>query len=249
MTAEWSVVGASVAGSKHHREGQPCEDAWEVISLGGLTVCAVADGAGSAPRAAEGARIAVSSVRAATLRWGPEPSSDLAALVEAALKAGATALVEEATRARQPVASYHTTLTVCAMKDDDIAVAQIGDCLAILHRQRSYEVVAYPESERRFVEETEFLNWERARAASATSVTIPMDEAPIEFALCTDGLAPLLLDRWVPPTPHDPFFDSLFRAVHDDRASQAELEDFLRSPEVCQRTDDDKTLVLARRIA
>ena len=58
----WRVAGAAVTGSSHERAGRGCDDAWAVArgrGLGGpvAAVC-VCDGAGSAARGADGARLA-----------------------------------------------------------------------------------------------------------------------------------------------------------------------------------------------
>ncbi|HEY3342098.1 MAG TPA: protein phosphatase 2C domain-containing protein, partial [Anaerolineae bacterium] len=56
----WRVVGASVMGTSHQEMGTPCQDAhaYRVASTGELIV-AIADGAGSASRSAEGAALVV----------------------------------------------------------------------------------------------------------------------------------------------------------------------------------------------
>jgi len=49
-------------------------------------------------------------------------------------------------------------------------------------------------------------------------------------------------------TPHGPFFAPLFRfsgTVKEDSDAKEQLESFLRSPRVSERTDDDLTLLLA----
>jgi hypothetical protein len=68
----------------------------------------------------------------------------------------------------------------------------------------------------------------------------------------SDGLTRLALKR---PNnePHPPFFKPLFAFVESSASSndgaQATdaLTEFLTSPRVCERTDDDKSLVLALR--
>lgn len=245
MAVAWHVVGASVAGTKHQRDGTECEDAWSVASVGDVTLCSIADGAGSAPRAAEGARAAVDIARDSLEELACD---SLGRIAGRALLAAARGLESLARQHGTEVSDFNTTLTVAALRGSEIAVAQVGDCIAVLHHLSRHEVLAYPEREKRFVEETEFLGTHNAKAAHISTHDIPIEDEPVDFALSTDGLAPLLLDRWVPPIPHDPFFDSLFRAAREDRASKAELESFLESPDVCARTDDDKTLVLATRI-
>ena len=56
----WHIVAARATGTGHRNSGKDCEDYHKTESLpGNIHVLAVADGAGSAARAAEGARIAV----------------------------------------------------------------------------------------------------------------------------------------------------------------------------------------------
>ena len=56
----WHILGASVQGAGHSARALPCQDAhlWRALPAGGF-VLAVADGAGSSPRSAEGAQQAV----------------------------------------------------------------------------------------------------------------------------------------------------------------------------------------------
>jgi hypothetical protein len=60
----WRIHGLSVEGYRHRRAGVGCQDAWDrAVSVPPdppLTVLAVADGAGSRPCSAEGAKLAVS---------------------------------------------------------------------------------------------------------------------------------------------------------------------------------------------
>ncbi|MCA9241884.1 MAG: hypothetical protein KDA37_16855, partial [Planctomycetales bacterium] len=68
-----------------------------------------------------------------------------------------------------------------------------------------------------------------------------------EVALFTDGLERLAL-KFEGQTAHAPFFAPLFQAVRDTRDSQGlneELSRFLKSEHVQNRSDDDKTVILA----
>jgi hypothetical protein len=73
-----------------------------------------------------------------------------------------------------------------------------------------------------------------------------------EVALLSDGIEPLVL-HYASRTVHAPFFDRMFGpvrrsvAVDEDLALSRELESYLFSPAIVERTDDDKTLVLATR--
>jgi hypothetical protein len=70
-----------------------------------------------------------------------------------------------------------------------------------------------------------------------------------ELALFTDGLQPLAL-HYASRTVHAPFFvpmfDSLRRSTDID-GLESPLKQFLKSKPVIDRTDDDKTLMLATR--
>ena len=63
----------------------------------------------------------------------------------------------------------------------------------------------------------------------------------------TDGLERLAL-RFDTQTPHVPFFDPFFRAIRaakDYTGLNDALQTFLASEPVRERSDDDKTLILA----
>ena len=76
-----------------------------------------------------------------------------------------------------------------------------------------------------------------------------------DVAVFTDGIEPLVL-HYATKTVHSPFFDAMFAPVRASNAAgldeslSAGLERYLAAPRVCERTNDDKTLILAaRRIA
>jgi hypothetical protein len=67
----------------------------------------------------------------------------------------------------------------------------------------------------------------------------------------TDGMERLAL-RFDSRTPHLPFFEPFFQALRTGDASRdldGALLRFLESESVRSRSDDDKTLILASRIA
>jgi hypothetical protein len=74
-----------------------------------------------------------------------------------------------------------------------------------------------------------------------------------EFAVFSDGIERLVLDH-VSKTPHHPFFNRMLaplkasRVLSRDPDLSAALESYLESAAVCERTDDDKSLILGLRI-
>ncbi len=66
----WIVAGAAVVGPAHRHAGRGCEDACKVVApAAGVLIAAVADGAGSAARAADGAACVVAAACAAIQTW------------------------------------------------------------------------------------------------------------------------------------------------------------------------------------
>ncbi|HYL05784.1 MAG TPA: protein phosphatase 2C domain-containing protein, partial [Thermoanaerobaculia bacterium] len=96
----WLVVAASQAGSSHLRRGEPCADRFEITLAAGALILAVADGAGSAARGAEGAALAARTaarLAAASLIGAPPPREEAARheLVRDVLRQTVAAVQEE----------------------------------------------------------------------------------------------------------------------------------------------------------
>jgi hypothetical protein len=62
-------------------------------------------------------------------------------------------------------------------------------------------------------------------------------------ALCSDGIEHLSIN-YQDHTVHAPFYEQVFRFAEQPGATQSDLEAFLRSGPVNERTLDDKTLVI-----
>ena len=230
----WHVVGASVAGAGHRARGTGCEDAASAAVLDdGRLVLAVADGAGSARDAARGSRVAV-AVAMSALSAGVDVG-DVLLLARAALEdlAGAEGV---------GLGDLATTLLVASVGEEVVDTAQVGDGALVLRRGGSYEVPA-PDEKGEYLNETCFLTSERWRA-SARRATV--EAAGVDgIAAMTDGLQLVAFDL-SSGTPHAPFFEP-FVAFAAEGGPAQQLEAFLASPRVGERTDDDVTLVVAAR--
>lgn len=142
---------------------------------------------------------------------------------------------------------FATTLLVAIVADERSYFFQIGDGAIILGRNQTRGVVFWPQSGE-YANTTNFLTGELFE----DKLEFIMVEGPIgELALLTDGLERLAL-VFESQTPHAPFCGPLFaglQAEADLVRLSADLRDFLDSESVRQRSDDDKSLVLASRIA
>jgi hypothetical protein len=252
--AGWRTLAASVAGTSHTRAGEPCADACAVRVVTGssslpVLVAVVADGAGRSPRAADGARLACEAVleEAEGLGGGVEgfTRADAARWIEAAQVRIATAAASE----RQDLHAFSCTLLVALVDPRCAFFFQVGDGVIVYRRSGGGCVpAAWPQS-------GEYANttWFLTDADVADRMQTATAEDVHEVALLTDGLQALAL-RFRTREVHEPFFAPMFeRLRREDVGSSdvllAELRAFLDSPEVNRRTDDDKTLVLATRVA
>ena len=232
-TGTWRAVGASVAGAGHRSRGSRCEDAFALhvdVAAGSLLV-AVADGAGSAPRAARGATVAV-AVAMAALRAGADVGDTL--LVARA------ALEDLAVADGIPLGDLATTLLVARVGPGAVETAQVGDGAVVLRRDGALEVPA-PDDKGEYLNETCFLTSDHWRA-SARRASVP-GVGVDGVAAMTDGLQLVAFDL-ATGVPHAPFFEP-FLAFARDGGPVEQLETFLGSPRVGERTDDDVTLVVA----
>jgi hypothetical protein len=241
-----------VVGAAHERAGVGCQDAhrWALLPNGCLVI-AVADGAGSAARAAEGAQIVVDAAEAYLVgALGDDLPGDPQAWHDAmrrTLDAALDAVTAHAADAQQPLRDYAATLTVVAAGDDYLAVGQVGDGIAVAEGDDGLFLAAAPQRGE-YANEVALLIAEQAVECAAIAV-IPT--AVRAVAVTTDGLLRLAV-RLPSHAPHAPFFRPLF-AFLDEATDLAvageELTRFLASERVSDRTDDDKTLVLAVRVA
>lgn len=247
FSREWRVVAASVRGKSHEKTGQLCQDAhnWQQLPSGVL-VAAVADGAGSAALGEVGAAVAAETAVATIFQQGmlEYDATTLKLILTEALKDGLKAVEAVALKHQKPIWDFATTLILAIATSKWVAVAQIGDGAVIVgESDGNLTAIATPQSGE-FINETTFLTSPDALETAQINV---WQGNPTQIAMFSDGLQMLAL-KMPQSTPHAPFFSPLFRFVEqttDPTAAKEQLEGFLRSPRVTERTDDDLTLLLA----
>lgn len=249
MSTVWRVIGASVQGVSHIKTGQPCQDAhaWSVLP-NGILLAAVADGAGSAALAEIGAQLAAQTAVSFLQRELSEnelPGNEAAwqALLFEALKTARQRLEDEAQTRSCALRDLATTLIVVAATAELAATAHVGDGAAVLNTADEMLLLAAPQASE-YVNETTFLI--SADYLSAAQFSCWRGQAR-QLALFTDGLQRLALQMPL-QKPHAPFFAPLFQfAANAGAAAETQLAEFLRSPRIAERADDDLTLLLAAR--
>jgi hypothetical protein len=241
----WRALYASVAGTSHERRGQPCQDAAFSGVEGGVLVAACADGAGSAARAEAGAKLACQAVVVAALadiREGVPLSSNR---LRSWVGKGRARLSHEACVNNVPSRDYSCTLLLAVLWESGGLFAQVGDGAIVVRHNNEYHPIFWPASGE-YANQTSFLTGPDLEA----ELMLDEVDGPIDrLALFTDGLQRLALHE-ATRSVHVPFFAPLFdrlAGVEDAATLEAPLRKWLSSDAVNQRTDDDKTLVLAMR--
>ena len=139
------------------------------------------------------------------------------------------------------------TLLVAVLGEQHAVFGQIGDGAWIAEKSGVFGAVTWPQNGE-FANETRF-------------ITSPDALDSLQFQNCpkaltsaagfTDGVQALALNL-AAKNVHSPFFQPMFAALgecDDETSLLSPLISFLSSDRVNERTDDDKTLVLARRVA
>jgi hypothetical protein len=248
----WKLLFQSAQGTAHERAGQPCQDSCLVrlrrSGQGPVLVLAGADGAGSASHADVGARLACRGImrlvladlhdglpvehveRDTVLSWHERLRRDLQ---------------KEAEQRQLEWHQLASTLLLAVIGEQAAAFSQIGDGAIVLADGDTYRTVFWPQNGE-YANSTNFVTDEEF----ADNLAFELRTGPVdELALFTDGLQMLALN-FADRTVHQPFFQPMFRklrAADPGEGLPRALRQFLRSPAVNQRSDDDKTLLLATR--
>lgn len=254
----WRYAYTSVIGTSHIKLGTPCQDASDCRVLytqdgEPVIVALVSDGAGSAECAEVGAQLACSlfisemnslfetggTVRDITCdfakNWVRHFQSEIAMRAEA----------EDRTSR-----DFACTMLGAVVDGDCGIFFQIGDGAIVVSSHEEpgeYGWIFWPQKGE-YENVTMFATDVRALEQMDFSL---VERRIDEVALFTDGLQRLAL-HFQSQTAHSPFFRSVFTPLRrapegfSEELSQS-LSAFLSSSQVNERTDDDKTLVLATR--
>lgn len=249
----WRHIGQSVQGTNHTAHGTPCQDSFSTRLLGDgqdatLLAC-VADGAGYVRHSDIGSRLACQAImESVAAHWTPDwtfaesPTEQVVQWCESAR----ARISEHARLHERTLREYATTLCVAAISPRGSMFFQIGDGAIVVRKNDVLGVVFWPQSGE-YVNTTNFLTSDDFRQHVQVFTTA---DAFLDLALLTDGIERLAL-RFDSLTPHPPFFQPLFqalRATSDVDGLGEALRQFLQSESVRNKSDDDKTLVLASRV-
>lgn len=243
----WTTLGQNVTGTAHRARTMPCQDAFGSRTFGPAAqwlVIAVADGAGGASHAAIGAALACDELIRRVEACEPDAvftRQGMAALFTEVREA----LLAEAGRRNVRPRELACTALLAVAGPSSAAFAQLGDGAIVCGQGEGYRVAFWPEPAE-YANVTDFLTDDSfGDLLRFEAVT----ESIVDVAAFSDGLQRLALD-FTARTAHPGFFRPLFHALRSAANPESllgPLRAFLDSDRVNERTDDDKTLVLAVR--
>jgi hypothetical protein len=254
MPGEWKILNQRSVGTSHTRAGEPCQDA-ELVSLctdqhgEEFLVVACADGAGSAKHAEQGSAhactVALEFVSISLREGLPKEDAELILTTRRWLASVCGAIGDLAAERGAAPRDFACTMLLAVLGKSRSMFAQMGDGAIVKSDGSSFDVAFWPQRGE-YANQTTFISDPESLDNVQASVGGPVDE----IAMLTDGLQSLALN-YAAKSVHAPFFTPMFRALRaaeDPNLLQTSLLKFLDSEGVNQRTDDDKTLVLATRL-
>lgn len=253
----WRYVAASVIGTSHEKAGGSCQDAndCQIYALPTgekVLAAAVADGAGSAVCGGEGAAKtchALLGLMKEHLCSGNAIELITKDTVNSWLTTIQILVEEEAKAVSRERRDFACTILGLIVGESCAACLQVGDGVMVLadSEEHSYGHVFWPDRGE-YANTTHFVTEDDAiEHLQFESVKRRI----VEAALLSDGLQTIALN-YQQRTAHEPFFKGLFAPLRTaeegcSRELSESLAAFLSSPRVNEKTDDDKTLVLASR--
>lgn len=242
----WRWAAASEIGTSHIRSGDRLQDAFAVSAIGDDYVFAVvSDGAGSAKFGFSGAWL---SCRVLTVRFREwfSKSSDLPdddtlrSWIDEVRDQISTAAENRSTVPRQ----FAATLAAILIGPDEILALHIGDSAIVGRCGSDWDAICWPENGE-YASTTFFITDDPEPRLNILRQK-PKHDA---YALFSDGVGTLALSD-LDKRAHPGFFNPMMRpvdgAVGAGRLKELsqKLSGYLAGPVVCERTDDDKTLVI-----
>ncbi len=242
----WAYAWSTAKGAVHTAD-EECQDFAICATSNGVLIAVLADGAGSTKGGGIGARAAcMSFVRLATSHSNKDHAIDSHCFLEIF-----GLVVNDVRRLSNDLNCNHSdlasTLVGVICEPDATHISQIGDGAAVVRRGEDWTIPVWP-AETEFVNTTHFVT----SANALDSVQIQVGLPPIdELVMFSDGLQHLVLDA-KSKEPHLQFFHSVSERFNPDSSGEdkemgAWLSNLLRSPGVVNRTDDDTSILVARR--
>jgi hypothetical protein len=256
--ASWKFVFASVCGTSHEGNEAGCQDVSDCRVLKGpddteVLIAMAADGAGSAKRALEGAALACSlflSEMEALFSTGGTVADISLEFAKDWLTRFQNEVVARATAEELSPREFACTFLAAILGEESSVFLQVGDGLIVIPSAEEPEEYCWAFWPQR----GEYANM--TNFATDANVGEKLEHNLVnhridEVAVLTDGLQNLTV-QYETQLVHTPFFRPIFEWLRP--AAEASFKNlttsmiaYLQSEKINERTDDDKTLILATR--
>lgn len=242
----WRWASASVIGTSHIHSGDRLQDAYIVSELcDGSILAIVSDGAGSAKFGARGAWLICRFLSVRFREW-MRGNSDLPTNDELIdwIDELRDLIFKTAKQRESTPRQFAATLAAIVVTQNDILTLHIGDSAIVARSDAGWDVLCWPENGE-YASSTYFVTDDLEPRLKIARHERKYDA----FALFSDGVGDLALSQ-LDQSAYPRFFDPVFRPVDSAEGEgrlielSEKLTSYLASSSVCERTDDDKTLIL-----
>ncbi len=244
----WTWARANEIGSGHIKRQQPCQDAYFCFSDGDIFIAAVADGAGSAAHGGHGAWLCCRGLKNLARKYVAKNNQLPSKYIFATwLSQVINHTAEISASLDKTPRDFASTLIFLASNGKETFVAQVGDSCAVFkdHDTDDWICPVWP-TKGHYASTTCFVTDRVVQLYFAEH-----KHNVSRVALFSDGLEKLILDqktKVASPGFLDPITNPLSNGTRGlNRALSREVKLFLGSQRVLDRTDDDKTIILAQR--
>lgn len=242
----WRWAAASEIGTSHIRNGVRLQDAYAVSTIGDDCIFAVvSDGAGSAEFSAFGAWLVCRSLTVRFRDWFRKnsglPNDEVIAEWIDEIRDRIAAI---ASRRETTPRQFASTLAAVVSTPDETLTLQIGDSAVVGRCNEEWDVLCWPQNGE-YASTTFFVTDDPEPQLNIARCAREYDA----FALFSDGVGDLALSH-SEQTASPQFFAPMLRPVDNAQSVgrlpelSAKLRTYLAGPAICERTDDDKTLIL-----
>jgi Protein phosphatase 2C len=242
----WRWAAASEIGTSHIRSGDRLQDAFAVSAISDNHVFAVVcDGAGSAKFGYSGAWLCCRVLTVRFREWISEKDTlpddqTVRGWIDDIRDRLSIAADRRNTSRRQ----FDTTLAAILISPNEVLALHIGDSAIIGRCDSGWDAICWPENGE-YASTTFFITDDPEPRLNIVR-QLRLHNA---FALLSDGVGNLALSD-LEKRAHPGFFNPMMRPVDSELGAgrlkqlSQKLGVYLSGPAVCERTDDDKTLVL-----
>ncbi len=253
----WRIAHASAIGQAHINQNTSCQDRFACATVktateGEVLIAVVADGAGSTTDGQIGAQIACEIFTKEVADFLSAKDASVKSLTADFGKLWISyfqqKIAEISQLNKKELRDYASTFVGAVIGAHYAVFYQVGDGGIVFSSSgdaKSYRFAIAP-VETEYVNVTEFVTDETAVESLRFEL---IEEAVEDLILFSDGIYAVAVD-YQNNQPHEPFLMPMIAPLRKGNAPNGlneKLENFLSSPKINEKTDDDKTIILASR--